>query len=61
MNLKKPVVHEKLIELLAIPLGDQNTVTKCLVNESHETKQFSMQVLQFISCIFVPFVDQKGF
>jgi hypothetical protein len=30
-------VHEKLIRLLAIPLSDQKTVAKWLVNERHET------------------------
>src|SRR3989338_3864509 len=31
------------------------------VHEKHETKQFSTQVLQFISCIFVLFVDNRFF
>ncbi|MDP2694698.1 MAG: hypothetical protein Q8O58_07530 [Gallionella sp.] len=39
ITLKKSVHHEELIELLAIPLGDQRTVTKWLVNEGHEEKQ----------------------
>jgi hypothetical protein len=30
------LVHEKLIELLAIPLGNQKTVAKWLVNERRE-------------------------
>jgi GxxExxY protein len=35
-RLEEGMVHEKLIELLAIPLSDQRTVAKWLVNERHE-------------------------
>lgn len=38
INLKNAVHHEELIELLAIPLSDQRTFAKWLVNEGREGK-----------------------
>ena len=49
--MKKTFIHEILIELLAIPLSDQRTVAKWLVNEKHEKRIADNFVL------FVSFVD----
>ena len=49
--MKKNFIHEKLVELLAIPLSDQRTVAKWLVNERYEKKK----VGNFVSFVF--FVD----
>jgi hypothetical protein len=47
--LKPYLNHEELIELLAIPLGDQRTVAKWLVNEAREEEHIAPKKMEQMS------------